>query len=90
MSEERHTYYAVYLFPNAVETLGEAIKPFLRESVSGQHIVCSEIDAGGGLFEMTIPGHDANGKPVECEVMLPAAMVKLVVSMRRDTDIGFT
>src|SRR6185312_15577596 len=35
--------YAVFLFPQAVESLGPAIKPYLREAPVGQHIVCAEI-----------------------------------------------
>ena len=48
--------YAVFLFPQAVEALGEPIKPYLRESPAGAHIVCTEIDASGGFFEMKLLG----------------------------------
>jgi len=42
--------YAVFLFPQAIEMLGEPIKPYLRDAPGGPHIVCAEIDASGALF----------------------------------------
>lgn len=84
------TRYAVFLFPQAIEALGAAIKPYLTEAASvGPHIVCSEIDASGAFFELTVPGRDAEGKDVEAELMLPNAFVRLVVSMRNDLPFGF-
>ena len=88
----KHTspYYAVYLFPAALETLGEPIAPYLRDGPHGKHLVCQEIDAGGGLFEITIQTVDDSGKPVDVEVMFPASMVKLVLSMHPEQELGFT
>ena len=83
-------YYAVYLFPAALDTLGEAIAPYLRDGPHGKHLLCAEIDAGGQLFEITVPSHDAEGKPLDVEVMFPTAMVRLVVSARPEADLGFT
>jgi len=81
--------YAVFLFPQAVESLGPAIKPYLREAPVGQHIVCAEIDASGALFEMTLIGQGPNGQPLELEIMVPSSMVKLVMSMHGEHEIGF-
>ena len=39
--------YAVYFFPQALEALGDAIKPYLREGPGGEHVLCHEIDTGG-------------------------------------------
>jgi len=84
------TQYAVFLFPQAIETLGAAIKPYLTEVASvGPHIVCSEIDASGAFFELTVPGRNAEGKDVEAELMLPNVFVRLVVSMHNDQPFGF-
>jgi len=83
-------YYAVYLFPTALETLGDALEPYLRDGPHGRHLMCAEIDAGGQLFEMTIPAHDEKGTPIDVEVMFPTSMVRLVVSMRPELDVGFT
>ena len=81
--------YAVFLFPQAVELLGAPIKPYLRETPGGPHIVCAEIDASGALFEMTLAGKGPNGEMLELELMLPVSMVKLVMSMHGEHEIGF-
>ncbi|MBX3700582.1 MAG: hypothetical protein KF903_06230 [Dokdonella sp.] len=81
--------YAVFLFPQAIEALGEAIKPYLRAGNAGPHIVCSEVDASGPLFQMTLIGAGPNQERLELELMLPVAMVRLVMSMHGEHDIGF-
>jgi len=69
------TQYAVFLFPQAIEALGAAIKPYLTEmDVVGPYIVCLEIDASGAFFELTVPGRNAEG---------------LVVSVHNDQPFGF-
>ena len=82
-------YYAVFLFPQALEALGEPIKPYLADGPGGAHIVCAEIDSSGALFGMTLQGKDAQGKPLELEIMLPHAMIKLVMSVHGEHGIGF-
>ena len=81
--------YAVFLFPQAVEALGDPIKPYLRDKPGGAHIVCSEIDASGALFGMTLLGKGPQGQQLELEIMLPASMIKLVMSMHGEHEIGF-
>ena len=83
-------YYAVYLFPTALDALGDALQPYLRDGPHGRHLMCAEIDAGGQLFEITIPSHDEKGQPIDVEVMFPTSMVRLVVSMHPEAEIGFT
>ena len=82
-------YYAVFLFPQAVEMLGEPIKPYLVDGPGGPHILCAEIDSSGSLFGMTLLGKDDAGKPLELEIMLQHAMIKLVMSVHGEHDIGF-
>lgn len=81
--------YAVFLFPQAVETLGAVIKPYITDAPIGPHIVCSEIDASGAFFEMTVPGKDQHGNEIAAELMLPNQCVKLVVSIHNDQQFGF-
>jgi len=81
--------YAVFLFPQAIEALGEAIKPYLRDGSGGAHIVCAEVDASGPLFGMTLVGTGPEKERLELEIMLPVSMVKLVMSMHGEHDIGF-
>ncbi|MBL8298614.1 MAG: hypothetical protein JNN30_09740 [Rhodanobacteraceae bacterium] len=83
------TQYAVFLYPQAVEALGEPIKPFLLDGSGGPHIVCAEIDTSGPLFVMTLAGKDARGAPSELEIMVPHAMIRLVISVHSDQGIGF-
>jgi hypothetical protein len=81
--------YAVFLFPQALEALGEPIRPYLRDAPGGPHIVCSEIDGAGPLFEMTLLGKGPQGEPLELEIMVPVSMVRLVMSMHGEHEIGF-
>src|SRR3546814_7070088 len=81
--------YAVFFFPQALEALGDAIKPYLQESPAGAHVVCNEIDTGGALVEMTLHGHDSQDRDVALELMVPTNMVRMIVSTRSDETFGF-
>lgn len=87
MSEQ--VQYAVHLFPSALVELGEALAPYLHDGPSGKHVLCSEIDAGGPLFEMTINAMDEAGAVLELELMVPVGMVKLVIAVQQDARFGF-
>jgi hypothetical protein len=72
--------YAVYFHPNALEVLGEVIKPYLTLGPHGEHVLCQEIDTGGAFCEMTIEARTGEGKPVVTELMVPNAMIRLIVT----------
>ncbi len=81
--------YAVFFFPQALEVLGDLIKPYLVEQPGGPHLLCSEIDTGGVFTEMTLTGKNAEGKDVQIEVMVPSTMIRMIVSAQSDATIGF-
>lgn len=81
--------YAVFFFPQAIESLGDAIKPYLQDGPGGQHVLCNEIDTGGSLIEMTLFGDNAEGKRVALELMVPSGMVRMIVSRQSDALFGF-
>ncbi len=81
--------YAVFFFPQALEALGEVIKPFLREGAAGTHVVCRAIDTGGAMFKMDLDGQTTAGDPVALEMMIPGSMVRLIVSARIEESFGF-
>jgi len=82
--------YVVFLFPQALDVLGEAIKPYLSEGPAGAHLLCSEIDTGGTFCEMTVQGRSAADKPIEIELMVPVAMIRLIVSvLDGEHEFGF-
>ena len=82
--------YAVYFHANALEALGDAIKPFLSQGPNGPHVVCAEIDTGGALCELTVEQANSEGKTITTEVMLPVAMIRLVLSLGGDDgSFGF-
>jgi len=81
--------YAVYFFPQALEALGEAIKPYLQDGPSGTCVHCKEIDTAGSLIEMTLDGRNPEGQRVETELMVPTAMVRMIVSAHGDEMFGF-
>lgn len=81
--------YAVYFFPPALEALGEAIKPFLLQGPTGEHVLCQRIDTAGSLIGMHLYGRDDTGKIVQVELMVPSNMVRMIVSARSDEAFGF-
>ncbi|MDR0184723.1 hypothetical protein [Lysobacter arvi] len=88
---ERFHGYAVFLYPQALEVLGEAIRPYLHDGPHGPHVLCSAIDTGGALIEMTLRGRtgEGEGHEVEIELMIPTGMVRMIVSARSDAVFGF-
>jgi hypothetical protein len=83
------TGYAVFFYPPALESLGEAIKPYLQEGPMGPHIPCREVDTGGSFIELTLEGQTAEGEQVALELMVPSSMVRMIVSARSDNEFGF-
>lgn len=81
--------YAVFFFDQALEVLGDAIKPYLQEGRGGVHVLCAEIDTGGALVEMTLAATTQDGQTVETELMVPSNMVRMIVSARSDGAFGF-
>lgn len=81
--------YAVFFFEQALEVLGDAIKPYLIDGPAGVHVLCAEIDTGGALVEMTMAGRTVDGRAVEMELMVPSSMIRMVVSARSDGEFGF-
>lgn len=81
--------YAVFFFPQALEALGDAIKPYLQEGAVGAHVVCREVDTGGALVKMTLDGRTTAGESISLELMLPTNMVRMIVSARSDEAFGF-
>ena len=84
-----HHGYAVFFFDQALDVLGEAVKPYLHDSPAGRHVQCHEIDTGGALLEMTLHGRTPEGGDVTLELMVPTSMVRMVVSTQGDGSFGF-
>jgi hypothetical protein len=81
--------YAVFLRPEAIEALGEAIKPYLRDSPRGAHIQCEEIDTAGAFVEMLIKRANREGQWTAIELMIPAGAIRMIVSCQSDGTFGF-
>jgi hypothetical protein len=82
--------YAVYFHDGALAALGEAITPYVTQGAHGPHIVCTELDTGGALCEMTVDAPNADGTVRKAEVMVPIAMIRLVLSLGSlDDHFGF-
>ncbi len=82
--------YAVFFFPQALEALGDAIKPYIQDSpVVGPHVPCDEVDTGGALVEMTLRGRMPTGEDVSLELMVPTSMVRMIVSRQSGGGFGF-
>lgn len=81
--------YAVFFFPQALEALGEAIRPYLLEGPAGPHVLCKEIDTGGAFTEMTLEGRNADGREMTLELMVPGNMLRMIVSAHGEGSFGF-
>ena len=81
--------YAVFFFPQALEMLGDPIRPFLQDGPAGPHVACATIDTGGAFIEMTIEGRTPEGREVSLELMVPSGMVRMVVSTQSEAMFGF-
>lgn len=81
--------YAVFLYPKALEALGEGIKPYLQEGKAGTHVVCREVDTGGALVKMILDARTTAGETVALELLVPTSMVLMIVSARTDEAFGF-
>jgi hypothetical protein len=84
-----HNGYAVFFFPQALEVLGDAIRPYLQDSPAGPHVACEEVDTAGAFVEMTLRGKTPEGRDVALELMVPASMVLMVVSTQQEDAFGF-
>jgi hypothetical protein len=82
--------YAVFFFPQALEALGDAIKPYLHDGPGGLHVLCGEVDTAGALVEMTLAGSTPEGRHADLELMVPIGMVRMIVSAHGDGEtFGF-
>lgn len=81
--------YAVFFFPQALEALGEAIKPFLQDGPAGPHVACGTVDTGGAFIEMTLNGRTPEGREVSLDLMVPSGMVRMIVSTQNEAAFGF-
>ena len=81
--------YAVFFFPNALEALGEAIKPYLQDGPLGPHVPCREVDTSGAFIEMSLEGQTEQGQKVALDLMVPGSMVRMIVSAHGDNEFGF-
>lgn len=81
--------YAVFFFPQALEALGGALKPYLQEGAAEPHVLCREIDAGGPLIQLTMDGRTTSGEHIDLQLMLPTNMIRMIVSARSDPAFGF-
>ncbi|MGJ7903846.1 hypothetical protein [Lysobacter sp. 1R34A] len=81
--------YAVFFFPQALEALGEAIRPYLLDGPAGAHVLCREIDTGGAFTEMTLEGRTSDGRDMSLELMVPGNMVRMIVSAHGEGAFGF-
>lgn len=81
--------YAVFFFPQALEALGGALKPYLQEGAAEPHVLCREIDAGGPLIQLTMDGRTSSGQAIDLQLILPTNMIRMIVSARSDPVFGF-
>lgn len=82
--------YAVFFFPAAIEALGAIVSPYLDTKNGEPHLRCMEVDTGGAFIEVTLEAADSDGVMRRVELMFPASMVRLIMSVHSDGAFGFT
>lgn len=81
--------YAVFFFPSAIEALGAVVSPYLDTENGEPHLRCLEVDTGGAFIEVTLEVADKEGVMRRVELMFPANMVRLIMSVHSDGTFGF-
>lgn len=81
--------YAVFFFPAAIEALGVVVSPYLDTDNGEPHLRCLEVDTGGAFIEVTLEVADKAGVMRRVELMFPASMVRLIMSVHSNGSIGF-
>lgn len=81
--------YAVFFFPAAIEALGAVVSPYLDTDNGEPHLRCLEVDTGGAFIEVTLEVADKEGVMRRVELMFPASMVRLIMSVHSDGTFGF-
>jgi len=80
---------AMFFFPQALDVLGEAIRPYLLDGPAGPHLLCRVVDTGGAFVEATLDGRDAQDRPVQLDLMIPAQFIRLMISVHSNGEFGF-
>jgi hypothetical protein len=86
---EHTSGYAVFLYDQAIEALGEPIKAYMMEGPTGPYIGCHAVDTAGAFVEMTVVARNANGEQAETELIVPTGMVRMIVSSHSESVFGF-
>ena len=81
--------YAVFFFPAAIEALGAVVAPYLDTDNGEPHLRCLEVDTGGAFIEVTLEAAGEDGTLGRVELMFPASMVRLIMSVHSDGAFGF-
>ncbi len=81
--------YAVMLFKEAVEALGEAIKPFQRTGQFGDFIPCLSVDTNGPLCTLVVDNRSEGANELTVELQIPYPMIKLIVGSEVEGHAGF-
>ncbi len=81
--------YAVFFFPAALDALGPTIQRYLVTDNGEPHILCREVDTGGAFIEITLDCESEQGTPQSVELMFPANMVRIIMSVHSDGVFGF-
>ena len=81
--------YAVVLFDQAAEELGQLVTLWLKRSAIGCYIYAKKIDPNGHYFHMWLEDAAPDGSTLEMELQLPHQFVKAVFYAADVKRIGF-
>lgn len=81
--------YAVVLFDQAAEELGQLIALWLKRSDFGCYIYAKRIDPNGPYFHMWLDHVAPDGSTIETELQLPHHFLKAVFYAADVKRVGF-
>jgi len=83
--------FGILLFGSAVDELGVAITPYLRQGPVGDYIYCRSVVQEGAFMKLTIDPEQVD-QGIECPMVLwiPTSFVKFVAVAEDEKSIGFS
>ncbi len=81
--------YAVVLYDQAVEELGNLVALWLKRSDMGSYIYAKKVDPNGPFFHMLLEHTAPDGVTREMELQIPHGFVKAIFYAADVKSIGF-
>jgi len=86
---KEESVWGVILTDDAINELGEDIKPYLTEGQHGLYLFCKDVDMSQRYLHIVAEYQEPDCEPCELEIYVPHHYVKLIASSTDKNKIGF-